>query len=324
MKKRGFTLIELLVVIAIIALLMGILMPALARVRQMAYRMVCGSNLSGIGKSMLLYAQDNDGDFPRSGGKLSYWKTAVAGTGHILNWEGLTEAAAFGAPPDSPPATIGSCFYLLIKYADVGPKQFICKGDVGADVFELSDYTPTIAKDTDAWDFGKGPGKHNSYSYHMPFNISDTSTTCYPLSTSSNPASPVCADRNPFLDKNAEGADGTADGYVDGFKTDEDSPTWDAIYRKYRDDDKTQNAAAHQREGQNVMFCDISVRFELRPNCGISNDNIWKRWPNATPTDVEKQVGTLDIGGATQKTGLFAPRKEADAFLVGEHQDTAL
>jgi prepilin-type N-terminal cleavage/methylation domain-containing protein len=53
MKKKGFTLVELLVVIAIIALLMGILMPALARVRQIAFRMVCGTNLSGIGKAML-------------------------------------------------------------------------------------------------------------------------------------------------------------------------------------------------------------------------------------------------------------------------------
>ncbi|MHC4313984.1 MAG: type II secretion system protein, partial [Planctomycetota bacterium] len=56
-----------LVVIAIIALLMGILMPALARVRQIAFRMVCGSNLSGIGRAMLIYANDYDNDLPRAG-----------------------------------------------------------------------------------------------------------------------------------------------------------------------------------------------------------------------------------------------------------------
>ncbi|MHC4114802.1 MAG: type II secretion system protein, partial [Planctomycetota bacterium] len=59
MKRKGFTLVELLVVIAIIALLMGILMPALAKVKQLAARMVCGSHLSGIGKAMLVYANDH-------------------------------------------------------------------------------------------------------------------------------------------------------------------------------------------------------------------------------------------------------------------------
>ena len=60
-KKRGFTLIELLVVIAIIALLLGILMPALTRVRAMAKRLVCATNLRSIHLGMYLYSGDFDG-----------------------------------------------------------------------------------------------------------------------------------------------------------------------------------------------------------------------------------------------------------------------
>ena len=77
MRKKGFTLVELLVVIAIIALLMGILMPALARVRQIAFRMVCGTNLSGIGKAMMIYANDYDDEYPRAGGPTSIWARNV-------------------------------------------------------------------------------------------------------------------------------------------------------------------------------------------------------------------------------------------------------
>jgi prepilin-type N-terminal cleavage/methylation domain-containing protein len=60
-EKKGFTLIELLVVIAIIALLMSILMPALAKVREQARTAGCLGNLRQWGLTATMYAEANDG-----------------------------------------------------------------------------------------------------------------------------------------------------------------------------------------------------------------------------------------------------------------------
>ncbi len=311
-KKKGFTLVELLVVIAIIALLMGILMPALAKVRQLAYRMVCGTNLSGIGKAMLVYSNDNDENFPRAGGRNSEWSSA----GEISTWTARRES---GAGFDNG-ATVTASFFLLVKYADVSANQFLCKGDIGVSEFKLSGYgaATTVDDTVDVWDFGSNPSAHCSYSYHMPYN-ENGGVLGYGLSAASNPGSPVAGDRNPYLDKNAE-------IYLFGVIDGEEEPIWatsnvlgQASY--YSDIDKTGNAAAHQREGQNILFLDSHVSFEKFPNVGISNDNIWKYWPGGeSPSNVEdKQVDPQNTG-APLLPGDGVPGDYKDAYLISEKQ----
>jgi len=98
MKSRGaFTLIELLVVIAIIAILAALLLPALGKSKQQAWKVSCLSNLHQISIGMKIFADDNEDYYPESGHTI-YWGDIDPITGkaswleQIVSYVGNTNA----------------------------------------------------------------------------------------------------------------------------------------------------------------------------------------------------------------------------------------
>jgi prepilin-type N-terminal cleavage/methylation domain-containing protein len=114
--RQAFTLIELLVVIGIIAILAGLLLPALSRAKESAHKIACVNHLRQLGLSMRFYADDNQGRFlPRV--HTNRWPAALR--------ESYQNLSILRCPSDGPnPATRKDSK----DPADLAPRSYILNG----------------------------------------------------------------------------------------------------------------------------------------------------------------------------------------------------
>ena len=155
-KRRApghFTLIELLVVIAIIAILAGMLLPALGKVKDRANSIACCGNLKSINQASTLYTDTNDGWIVKAGG--------VGSTGQ--NWWWRNRLASFVGIPGNMFEDDGSVNMELTRQVARTDGIFFCPGA----------NTPESLKSGTHEYSGRG-GKYNSYCYGMPYNDSSS------------------------------------------------------------------------------------------------------------------------------------------------------
>jgi prepilin-type processing-associated H-X9-DG protein len=286
MKKKALTLAELLVVLATIALFMAILLPTLAKIRYNRYRAACAANLFQIGNAMMMYVNDYDDQLPVAAGPNSKWGTTP-------NYQADTRRAAFGLDSqETSQASIAASLYLLVKYEQLTPKSFLCKGDIKTAQFIPAKYGVRDKDLIDLWDFGPDPAKHCSFSYHIPYGL-------YALTASSLPGMAVAADRNPWIDSPSA----KAKDFVRFMPTTHiaRSARGTAERAKYG------NAISHQEDGQNVLFMDGHVEFAKRPYCGVEDDNIY--------TYLSQGLGPTQIGEPPLPF-LSQPGNRKDSLLV--------
>jgi len=256
--RRGFKRIEAIVLAAVAVVGAVFVLLWVMRSYTIAHRIDCAKNLQQLGQALLLYSNNNRGAYPRVrkgmiGDSIDPDPKPVYGTG-------VTAKNPFA--DDGPaPNDVTAALFLLTRYQDVPPQRFICPSSWD----RADNVTPAFVKQRSNFTDYR---RNLSYSYANPYPSMTAIGAGYKLNNTISAEFAVMADRNP--------GNSTA-------ALTKDSPPADI---------RRANSRIHL-EGQNVLYGDGHVAFQITPFCGVNQDNIYTTADgkvNGSPVDANDSI----------------------------------
>lgn len=160
-SKLAFTLVELLVVIGIIAILVGVLLPALAKARAEAQRVSCASNVRQLCLFTIQYAQDNQGQLPRQPGDIIL---GIIQGSLVGDWHGAPPNPGGETRYDTGDMDMWNLFHTYAGMNSHDPDVYLPNNTANPSVFDgtglgsFMDSTPPGSYRSRYWT-GLGPGQ---------------------------------------------------------------------------------------------------------------------------------------------------------------------
>ncbi|MEW6252842.1 MAG: hypothetical protein AB1716_19570 [Planctomycetota bacterium] len=276
--------------ILILVLLLAILLPSLARAREIAKRAVCAANQRALGQCFRVYSNENRDWWPAHPFAVAPLEDAAAEPGpppgrHSVRWVGTMGSNDFlkisenstKSPERNHPSR---ALFLLVINGSATSRTFVCPSS--RDIEDLMrNHGPDAPAQRSPVACNPGVtrfdfvGYHTlSYGYQLPFG-----PRARPHENL-DPRMAMLADKGPYYEAGGPGLEGTettrdqrsavnppAEASAGG-TGDEIRAKPDRFWRPY-------NSRNHHGEGQNVLFVDSHVEFVKRPIVGVNYDNIY-------------------------------------------------
>lgn len=263
-RARALTLLEMVAVLFVLGvvflLVISVVLPGLFRQRgDCSYRLVCASNIKGIGTSSKIYANENRENWPMPAfdealvGQIDYTVKVGGGEGSVRSPNRLQPSLS--GPGGARQLSVTRAMWMLVRSGDITVKQFICPN--GGDV---EDSTTGTGAYLDAY-YDFTDYKNVSYGFQVPFGPPGTRAR-----EDVDNRMIFAADKGPYIDPSVAAP-------PPGLKPIIAPPGTYSIPKP--NPWQPFNSRNHQGEGQNVLYADGHAEFKRVPTVGVDGDNIY-------------------------------------------------